>query len=255
MSLQGKKIIILGVANERSIAHSITEFAKRGGAEIMLTYVNEAIEKRVRPIAEELGIKHVVKCDVQSDAEIDALFAYASDSWGGKIDGVVHSLAFAEREDMANPFTSTTREGFKTALDISAYSLVALAKRAQNLMTDGGSIITLSYLGSEKVVKNYNVMGVAKAALEASVRYLAADLGVKGIRVNAISAGPIKTLAASGIPGLKDMLHAFAEKAPLKRNTSLEDVAGTAEFLLGDLSKGITGEVIHVDCGFNIIGM
>jgi len=255
MNLQGKKFIILGVANERSIAHAITENVKKAGAEIILTYVNEAIEKRVRPIAQELGIKHVVKCDVQSDAEIDELFKYASEVWGGKIDGVVHSLAYAEREDMANRFVATTRTGFNTALGISAYSLIAIAKRAETLMTEGGSIITLTYLGSEKVVKNYNVMGVAKAALEASVRYLASDLGEKGIRVNAISAGPIKTLAASGIPGLKDMLNAFAEKAPLKRNTSLEDVAGTAEFLLADASRGITGEVIHVDCGFNIIGM
>lgn len=252
--LSGKKFVVLGVANERSIAHSITTALHEQGAELALTYVNEAIEKRVRPIAEELGIKSVFHCDVQNDEHIDKLFADLKDQWG-KIDGVVHSVAFAEREDLNRRFVETSREGFKLALDVSAYSLVAIAKRAESLMTEGGSIITLTYHGSQKVVKNYNVMGVAKAALEASVRYLAADLGEKGIRVNAISAGPIKTLAASGIPQFKEMLNSFAEKAPLRRNTSLEDVADTACFLLGNGSKGITGDILYVDCGFNIIGM
>lgn len=252
--LSGKKFVVLGVANERSIAHSITTALHEQGAELALTYVNEAIEKRVRPIAEELGIKSVFHCDVQNDEHIDKLFADLKDQWG-KIDGVVHSVAFAEREDLNRRFVETSREGFKLALDVSAFSLVAIAKRAESLMTEGGSIITLTYHGSQKVVKNYNVMGVAKAALEASVRYLAADLGEKGIRVNAISAGPIKTLAASGIPQFKEMLNSFAEKAPLRRNTSLEDVADTACFLLGNGSKGITGDILYVDCGFNIIGM
>lgn len=252
--LSGKKFVVLGVANERSIAHSITTALHEQGAELALTYVNEAIEKRVRPIAEELGIKSVFHCDVQNDEHIDKLFADLKDQWGS-IDGVVHSVAFAEREDLNRRFVETSREGFKLALDVSAYSLVAIAKRAESLMTEGGSIITLTYHGSQKVVKNYNVMGVAKAALEASVRYLAADLGEKGIRVNAISAGPIKTLAASGIPQFKEMLNSFAEKAPLRRNTSLEDVAETACFLLGNGSKGITGDILYVDCGFNIIGM
>ena len=252
--LAGKKFVVLGVANERSIAHSITTTLHEQGAELALTYVNEAIEKRVRPIAEELGIKAVYPCDVQNDEHIDKLFADLKDRWG-TIDGVVHSIAFAEREDLNRRFVETSRDGFKLALDVSAYSLIAIAKRAESLMQQGGSIITLTYHGSQKVVKNYNVMGVAKAALESSVRYLAADLGEKGIRVNAISAGPIKTLAASGIPQFKEMLNAFAEKAPLRRNTSLEDVANTASFLLSDGSKGMTGEVLYVDCGFNIIGM
>lgn len=253
-TLSGKKFVVLGVANEKSIAHSITTALHEQGAELALTYVNEAIEKRVRPIAQELGIKSVFHCDVQNDEHIDKLFADLKDQWG-TIDGVVHSVAFAEREDLNRRFVETSREGFKLALDVSAYSLVAIAKRAEALMTSGGSIITLTYHGSQKVVKNYNVMGVAKAALESSVRYLAADLGEKGIRVNAISAGPIRTLAASGIPQFKEMLNSFAEKAPLRRNTSLEDVAETACFLLGNGSRGITGEVLYVDCGFNIIGM
>lgn len=251
---QGKKILVLGVANERSIAHSITTELVKEGAAVALTYVNEAIEKRVRPIAEELGIKHVYPCDVQNEEQIDRLFAELKDTWGG-LDGMVHSIAFADREDLSKRFIETSRTGFQLAIDVSAYSLVSLSKRAELLMSAGSSIITLTYLGSQRVVKNYNVMGVAKAALEASVRYLAYELGEKGIRVNAVSAGPIKTLAASGIAGFKDMLHAFSEKAPLRRNTSLDDVAKASLFLLGDDSSGITGEVMYVDCGFNIIGM
>lgn len=251
----GKKVLVLGVANERSIAHSITTELVREGATVALTYMNEAIEKRVRPIAEELGIKHVYQCDVQNEEHIDKLFADLKDAWGS-LDGMVHSIAFADREDLSRRFVETSRSGFQLALDVSAYSLVSLSKRAEQLMSaGGGSIVTLTYLGSERVVKNYNVMGVAKAALEASVRYLAYELGEKGIRVNAISAGPIKTLAASGIAGFKDMLSAFAEKAPLRRNTSLEDVAKASLFMLGDDSSGVTGETLYVDCGFNIMGM
>ena len=250
----GKKVLVLGVANERSIAHSITTELVKEGATVALTYVNEAIEKRVRPIAEELGIKHVYQCDVQNEEHIDKLFAEIKDAWGS-LDGMVHSIAFADREDLSRRFVETSRAGFQLALDVSAYSLVTLSKRAEKLMSEGGSIITLTYLGSQRVVKNYNVMGVAKAALEASVRYLAYELGEKGIRVNAVSAGPIKTLAASGIAGFKDMLSVFAEKAPLRRNTSLEDVAKASLFLLGHDASGVTGETMYVDCRFNTIGM
>lgn len=254
LSLSGKRFLCLGVANERSIAWGIVQALAAAGAELALTYANEAIEKRVRPLAEELKCTNVLQCDVQSDEQIDKLFADLKDRWG-TLDGVIHSVAFAEREDLQNRFSKTSRNGFRLALDVSAYSLVALAARAESLMTNGGSIITLSYLGAERVVTNYNVMGVAKAALEASVRYLAADLGGTNIRVNAISAGPIKTLAASGIPHFRELLTAFAEKAPLKRNVTTEDVAKTALYYLSDLSSGVTGEVTYVDCGYNIMGL
>lgn len=251
---EGKKVLILGVANERSIGYGILEALHKEGAEIALTYMNEAIEKRVRPIAEEFGIKTVLRCDVQSDQELEALAKDLEAKWG-KIDAVVHSVAYADKSDLSVRFSKTSRDGFKLALDVSAYSLVAVAGKLEHLMRHGGSIITLSYVGAEKVVPNYNVMGVAKAALEASVRYLAADLGEHGIRVNAISAGPIKTLAASGIPNFREMLAFFVEKAPLKRNVTLEDVGNTALYLLGPLGSGVTGEVIHVDCGYSIMGM
>ena len=193
-------------------------------------------------------------CDVQSDEQLDAMFAQIKQDWG-TLDGVVHSLAFADKEDLSSRFVNTSRHGFSLALDVSAYSLIAVARRALPLMSEhGGSIVTMTYLGAERVVPNYNVMGVAKAALEASVRYLAADLGEFGVRVNAISAGPIKTLAASGIPQFRDMLAAFAEKAPLKRNVTQEDVANTGLYLLGPLGRGVTGETLYVDCGFNIMG-
>lgn len=250
----GKKVLILGVANERSIGYGILQALHREGAQIALTYVNEAIERRVRPIAQELGIETVLPCDVQSDDQIAALAAELEKRWG-QVDAIVHSVAFADKEDLTARFSKTTRNGFQLALDVSAYSLIAVAGKLEHLMRHGGSIITLSYLGAERVVENYNIMGVAKAALECSVRYLAADLGSYGIRVNAISAGPIKTLAASGIPKFKELLGAFALKAPMKRNVTLEDVAGTALYLLGPLGTGVTGEVIHVDCGFNIMGL
>jgi len=252
---EGKKVLVLGVANDISIAWGIAEALHKEGAELAFNYVNEAIERRVRPLAESIGCKNVFPCDVTQDEQIDAMFAEIKERWG-TIDAVVHSLAFADKEDLSNRFVNTTRKGFHTAVDISAYSLIAVAKRALPLMQEkGGSIITLTYLGAERVVPNYNVMGVAKAALEASVRYLASDLGEHNIRVNAISAGPIKTLAASGIPHFRDMLKSFAEKAPLKRNVSQEDVANTGLYLLGPLSSGVTGEVIYVDAGFSIMGM
>lgn len=250
----GQKILVLGVANERSIAWAISEQLVANGADLGFTYVNEAIEKRLRPLAERIGSKVVLPCDVQSDAELDNLFKELESRWG-KIDGVVHSVAFANGEDLKNRFSSTSREGFRLALDVSAYSLVAVAGRAKNLMPNGGSILTLSYLGAQRVVTNYNVMGVAKAALESSVRYLAADLGEQSIRVNAISAGPIKTLAASGIPGFRDLLTNFAQRAPLRRNVTQEDVGRAATFYLSNLSSGITGETTYVDCGFNVLGV
>jgi len=252
--LKGKKFLVLGVANERSIAWGITQALHAAGAELMLTYAGEAIERRVRPLAQSIGCEHVEPCDVQSDEQIEAIFAAVKAKWG-RLDGIVHAVAFAEREDLQGRFSKTSRKGFALALDVSAYSLIALAGKAEPLMNEGGSIITLSYLGAERVVPNYNVMGVAKAALESSVRYLAADLGPSNIRVNAISAGPIKTLAASGIPHFRDMMAAFAEKAPLRRNVSVEDVARCAVFLLGSGGSGMTGEVMYIDCGFNIMGM
>ena len=255
MMFAGKKILLLGVANERSIAWAISQALKREGAELILTYPNEAIEKRLRPLADSLGCCAVLPCNVQSDEDLDGLFREIKRRWD-RLDGVVHSVAYAEREDLQKPFSQLSREGFRVALDVSAYSLVAVSRRASELMRpEGGAVVTLSYLGAGRVVPNYNVMGVAKSALESSVRYLAADLGAQKIRVNAISAGPIKTLAASGIPGFREMLTAFAEKAPLKRNVELEDVANTALYLLGPLSSGVTGETLYVDCGFNIMGI
>jgi enoyl-[acyl-carrier protein] reductase I len=252
---EGKKVLVLGVANDRSIAWGIAQALHREGAELAFNYLNDALERRVRPLAESIQCDNVFECDVQKEEQIDAMFAELKDRWG-TIDAIVHSLAYAEKDDLSNRFVNTTRSGFQTALDISAYSLVSVAKRALPLMSEkGGSIVTLSYLGAERVVQNYNVMGVAKAALEASVRYLAADLGQENIRVNAISAGPIKTLAASGIPQFRDMLTAFAEKAPLKRNVTQEDVANTGLYLLSPLASGVTGEVVYVDCGFSIMGM
>ena len=251
---EGKKVLVLGVANKKSIAWTITETLAKQGADIALTYMNEAIEKRVRPLAASIECDTILKCDVQSDEDLDKLFADLESKWG-KIDAIVHSVAFADREDLQKPFSETSRAGFALAMDISAYSLVAIAGRAKKLMPEGGSIVTMTYLGSERVVKNYNVMGVAKAALESSVRYLSADLGEKGIRVNAVSAGPVKTLAASGIPGFKELLAKFEEVSPLKRNVSLEDVAGTAQYFLSPLSSGVTGEVTYVDCGFSTIGI
>jgi enoyl-[acyl-carrier protein] reductase I len=254
-SLKGKKYVILGIANERSIGYGILKSLRDQGADVALTYMNEAIEKRVRPIAQEFGIETVLQCDVQDDAQITNLASELKTRWGS-VDGVVHSVAYADRNDLAGAFYSTTREGFKLALDVSAFSLVALSAAFRPLMEEkGGSIITLSYYGAEKVVPKYNVMGVAKAALEASVRYLAYDLGSSNIRVNAISAGPIKTLAASGISEFRTMLSMAAEKAPLKRNVTLEDVGKTALYLLSDMSSGLTGEVMHIDCGYSIMGM
>ena len=253
--LTGKKGLIFGVANERSIAWAIAEALYREGAELGFTYANEILEKRVRPLAEGIGARVIGRCDVARDEEIEGLFNRVRDTFG-TLDILVHSIAFANKEELQGEYLNTSREGFRIALDISAYSLAAVTRYAVPLMIPhGGSIITLTYYGSEKVVPNYNVMGVAKAALEASVRYLAADLGPRGIRVNAISPGPIKTLAAAGISGFRDMLHHAAEKAPLRKNTSVEEVGKTALYLCSDLASGVTGEVIYVDGGYSIMGM
>jgi enoyl-[acyl-carrier protein] reductase I len=255
MDFSGKKVLLLGVANERSIAWSIAQALHTRGASLCLTYANESIERRLRPLAESIGCSHVFPCDVQSDEEVRHLRDELSEKWSS-VDSIVHAVAYAEREDLQGKFFQTSRKGFHTALDVSAYSLISLCGEFQPLMAErGGSVLTLTYLGSQRVVENYKVMGVAKAALEASVRYLAAELGEHSIRVNALSPGPIKTLAASGIPKFKDLLSEFAERAPLRRNVSTDDVASAALFYLSNLAAGITGEITYVDCGFNVLGL
>jgi enoyl-[acyl-carrier protein] reductase I len=252
--LQGKKGLIVGVANGHSIAWGIAQQAHEQGAELAFTYLNESLEKRVRPLAESLKSPLILPCDVNRDEDIEALFAKVGEAWG-KIDFLVHSIAFADRKDLDGRFIDTSREGFRLALDVSAYSLVALARAAEPILADGSSILALTYHGSQKVMRNYNVMGVAKAALEASVRYLAADLGSRQIRVNAISAGPIKTLSAKGIRDFNDMLRHAAEKAPLQRNVEASEVGKSAVYLLSNLSSGVTGEIHYVDAGYNLMGM
>ncbi|MDP9483196.1 MAG: enoyl-ACP reductase [Chloroflexota bacterium] len=252
--LDGKKALIFGVANDHSIAWGIARALHEHGATVGFSSVESLLERRVRPLASSIGSTFVEPCDVQSDDDIRAVFA----KWGatyGSLDILVHALAFAKREDLEGSFVDTSRDGFALALDVSAYSLVALTREARPFLATGSSVITLTYYGAEKVVSNYNVMGVAKAALEASVRYLAADLGPDGIRVNAISAGPIRTLAAAGIAGFKKMYGAFAEIAPLRANITPEDVGRSAVYLASDLSSAVTGEVLYVDGGFNILGV
>lgn len=253
--LQGKCGLVLGVANKRSIAWAIAEAASRAGARIAFNYQTERLKENVEELAGRLPNSVVLPCDVQKDEEIEALFCGAKDALGG-LDFLVHSLAFAKREELDGEFLKVTRDGFKLAQEISAYSLAAVAKAALPLMEGrAGSIVTMTYLGSERVVPNYNVMGVAKASLEATVRYLANDLGPKNIRVNAISAGPLRTLAASGVSGFSSMLETYPQRAPLRRNIEASEVADAAVFLLSPLARGITGEVIHVDAGYHILGM
>lgn len=253
--LEGKRGVVFGVANDRSIAWAIAQALHSAGAELAFTYAGEILEKRVRPLAEGIGAKIVLPCDVAKDDEIERVFQTLRQEWGG-LDILVHAIAYAAKEDLSSPYLQTSRQGFHLALDVSTYSLVALTRQAALLMEGRkGSVVTMTYVGSEKVIPNYNVMGVAKAALEASVRYLAHDLGPKGIRVNAISAGPIKTLAASGIAGFKEMLHYSSERAPLRRNVDAEEVARTALYLVSDMASAVTGEVIYVDAGYNIMGM
>jgi enoyl-[acyl-carrier protein] reductase I len=252
--LDGKKAAIFGVANDRSIAWAISEALHTEGAELAFTFAGEILEKRVRPLAEGIGSKIILPCDVTKDEEIEKVFTTLKQEWGG-LDIMIHAIAYAKREDLVNPYVQTSRQGFHLALDVSAYSMVALARHAAPLMEGrAASMLTLTYMGSERVIPNYNVMGVAKAALEASVRYLAHDLGPKGIRVNAISAGPIRTLAASGIADFKEMLHHVGERAPLKRNIDAAEVGKTALFLCSQWGSAITGEVLHVDAGYSIMG-
>jgi enoyl-[acyl-carrier protein] reductase I len=252
--LEGKKALIFGVANDHSIGWGIAQALHEEGATVGFSSVEMLIEKRVKPLAASIGSDFVEPCDVGDDVQIERVF----DLWKerhGRLDILVHAVAFARKEELDGEFLNTTRSGFALAMDVSAYSLVALVKAARPLMTDGGSVLTLTYYGAEKVVANYNVMGVAKAALEACVRYLAVDLGPEGIRVNAISAGPVRTLAASGVRGFKAMHRAFQEVSPLRRPILPEDCGNTAKYLCSDLSRAVTGEIIYVDGGYNVIGV
>lgn len=253
-ALSGRKGLVLGVANNRSIAWGIAQSLKDSGAALGFTYQGEKLQKRVEPLAEEIGAELLVPCDVTNPGEVESLFAQVKEKWG-RLDFIVHSLAFAPKNELEGAYLNTTRDGFLMAHEISAYSLTELAKHAQPLMTEGGSIVALTYLGGERVVPGYNVMGVAKASLEMSVQYLAHDLGPKGIRVNAISAGPVNTLAARGVSGFTKMMDVVGDRAPLQRNVTLEEIGCTASFLISPLSSGITGEVIHVDAGFHVLGM
>lgn len=253
MFLEGKRGLIVGVANKRSIAWGIAQSVAREGARVALTYQNERLEKNVRNLATELNDPVLLPCDVTDDQQLDALAPVIQAELGG-LDFVIHAVAYAERADLEGAFVDTSRDGYRIAQDVSSFSLTALCQRTAPLMEAGGSVVALTYLGGERVVPNYNVMGVAKAALEMSVRYLAADLGPKAIRVNAISAGPVRTLAASGVSGIVKMLAYHREHAPLRKNTEQAEVGDTAAFLVSDLSRGITGEIIYVDGGFHVLG-
>src|ERR1700686_384269 len=252
-SLDGRVAVVFGVANKRSIAWAIAQGLHQAGAKLAITYQNARLEQEAKDLILSLPDAEAFMCDVSKDEEIGRLFSQLKQRYG-KLHVLVHSVAFAPAEDMKADFLNTSREGFRIAHDVSVYSLIAVARAAAPLMEDGGSVITMSYYGAEKVVPHYNVMGVAKAALECTVRYLAYDLGSKKIRVNAISAGPIKPLAARGVSGLGDMLKSHAERAPLQRNVDVNEVGSTGVFLASDASSGITGEVIYVDCGYNIMG-
>jgi enoyl-[acyl-carrier protein] reductase I len=252
--LAGKRGLVMGVANSRSIAWGIAKAAHDAGAELAFTFQGEALEKRVRPLARELSAEVVGHCDVTDGASIDAVFAEVRRLWG-KIDFLVHCIAFSDKDELTGRYIDTSAENFSKSLLISCYSFTAVAQRAEKLMPDGGSMLTLTYYGAEKWMPHYNVMGVAKAALEASVRYMAADLGVQNIRVNAISAGPIKTLAASGIGDFRYILKWNEYNAPLRRTVTIEEVGDSAAFLLSPLSRGVTGEILHVDAGYHVVGM
>ena len=249
--LDGKKGLILGVANNKSIAWGVAQAAKREGATLGFNYLGEQMEKRVRPLAESLDADIIAPMNVSEEASIDAFFAQVKEQWG-EIDFIVHSIAFANKDALQNRFSTTTREDFQLALDVSAYSFIACAQRAAPLMKNGGSMVTMSYLGAERAVPGYNVMGVAKAALEASTRYLAQDLGPDGIRVNSVSAGPIRTLAASAVGDFRKLMEKSARGAMLKRNVTQDEVGNTTVYLLSDLSSGVTGELHYVDAGFHI---
>jgi enoyl-[acyl-carrier protein] reductase I len=252
--MKGRRGLVMGVANDRSIAWGITRQLAAQGAEVAFTYQGEALEKRVRPLAQSIGSNIILPCDVTNMDSVDATFDVLEKEWGS-LDFVVHAIAYSDKDELTGKYVDTTRQNFLNSLDISCYSFTAVCKRAYPLMKEGGSLLTLSYLGAERVMPHYNVMGVAKAALEASVRYLAADLGEFGVRVNAISAGPIKTLAASGIGDFRYILKWNEYNAPLKRNVTIDEVGGAALFLLSELGSGTTGELLHVDCGYHVIGM
>ena len=252
--MAGKRGLIMGVANERSIAWGIAKTAAAHGAELAFTYQGEALEKRVRPLAQSIGSEILEPCDVTDAASVQALFETLGKKWG-KLDFAVHAIAFSDKDQLKGRYVDTTRDNFVRTMDISCYSFTEMCRFAAPLMTDGGSLLTLTYYGAERVMPHYNVLGVAKAALEASVRYLAADLGKQGVRVNAISAGPIKTLAASGIGDFRHILKWNELNSPLRRNVTTEDVGGSALYLLSDLGSAVTGEVHHVDSGYNVIGM
>ncbi len=250
----GKRGLVMGVANDRSIAWGIARAAADAGAELAFTYQGDALKRRVVPLAQSIGCDFVMPCDVTDEASMDAVFADIEQKWG-KLDFVIHAIAYADKDELKGRYVDTSAGNFRNSMLISCYSFTAIANRAEPLMTDGGSMVTLTYYGAERVMPHYNVMGVAKAALEASVRYLAVDLGPKKIRVNAISAGPIKTLAASGIGDFRQILRWNELNAPLKRNVTIEQVGNSALFLISDLGEGVTGEVLHVDSGYHVVGM
>ena len=252
--MAGKRGLVMGVANERSIAWGIAKTAAEHGAELAFTYQGDALLKRLEPLAQSVGSDTIMQCDVTEDRSIEEAFALIRKKWG-KLDFLVHAIAYSDKEELKGEYVNTTRDNFLRTLDISCYSFTSVAKHAADLMENGGSLLTLSYYGSERVMPHYNVMGVAKAALEASVRYLAVDLGAQGIRVNGLSAGPMKTLAASGIGDFRYILKWNQYNSPLKRNVTLDDVGGAAMYLLSDLASGVSGEIHHVDCGYNIVGM
>ncbi|MCF8468616.1 MAG: enoyl-ACP reductase FabI [Sneathiella sp.] len=252
--MAGKRGLIMGVANVHSLAWGIAKKLHEHGAEIAFTYQGEALGKRVTPLAESLGSDTVLECDVTDDASMDAVFAALKEKWG-KIDYFVHAIGFSDKTQLRGNFSDTTRENFAMTMDVSCFSFIATAKRASELMADGGSIVTLTYYGSERVIPHYNVMGVAKAGLEAAVRYLAVEMGKNNIRVNALSAGPIKTLAASGIGDFRYILKWNEYHSPLRRNVTIDDVGGSALYLLSDLGGGVSGETHHVDAGYHVVGM
>ena len=252
--MAGKRGLIMGLANDRSLAWGITKALHAQGAEIAFTYQGDTLKKRVEPLVADLGYETLIDCDVTNDEQMENAFNTLKSKWG-KLDFVVHAIGFSDKEELKGRFSDTSRENFLNTMDISCYSFTKVSRLASDLMTEGGSLITLTYYGSERVVPNYNVMGVAKAALEASVRYLAEDMGKYGIRVNALSAGPVKTLAASGIGDFRYILKWNELNAPLRKNTTLEDVGGAGLYLLSDLSSGVTGETHHVDSGYHVVGM
>jgi len=252
--MAGKKGLIMGVANERSIAWGIAAKLAEQGSELAFTFQGEALQKRVEPLAASVGSSLVMPCDVTDEASMDSVFATLEKTWG-KLDFVLHAIAYSDKEELKGGYVDTSRDNFARTMDISVYSFTAVARRAAAMMNDGGSMLTLTYYGAERVMPHYNVMGVAKAALEASIRYLAVDLGGRNIRVNGLSAGPMKTLAASGIGDFRYILKWNQYNSPLKRNVTLDDVGGAGMYLLSDLSSGVTGETHHVDCGFHVVGM